>query len=42
MFADLNNVLNALGVFMSLVVIMIRLLLMWPRKCTDWLKLEFE
>lgn len=40
MFAD--NVLIALGLFVSLVIVMIRLLLMWPCKCTDWLKLELS
>lgn len=42
MFPDLNNVLSALGVFVSLVIVMIRLLLTWPWKCTDWLKLELS
>lgn len=42
MFADLNNVLNALVAYVSLVIVMIRLLLIWPWKCTDWLKLELS
>lgn len=39
MFANLNNVLNPLGVFISLVIVMIRLVLM---EWTDWLKLELS